>query len=217
MRRRVQTAYHEAGHAAAVHLLGHRIKLVSIRPAGTMLGFCDWHVPAVSDGDLSKIGYVPIFQLPARLRRIIETKIAVVLCGPIAAELTPTSSDYGYDRSDGEEAERLANSLVGLTIRERVRLAEVEAADAGDPDEERARGLAWGIAGEEAMRELALMRATARRIVYTEPVPTLIRSLAAVLLDKDVVSGREAHQVFKAIEAEHSAAEARRDTKERVE
>src|SRR4051812_12133329 len=88
-RERQRVARHEAAHAAMAFLLRRRIDVASIRPCPGWAGAV-FHAPLrLREQDRTTLvcERPPVVQLPARLRRQVETSILIALAGPLQDEL----------------------------------------------------------------------------------------------------------------------------------
>lgn len=113
---RRETAYHEAGHAVADHVLGLRVERVTINPVGVFGGLCQSSpagAPVVSQEFLSDLAAIeakyygrvapPVATLEGEA---LDRQLVQLLAGPEAQRRYTRSGSHG-DSSDMAQARRL--------------------------------------------------------------------------------------------------------------
>lgn len=194
---RSRTAAHEASHAGMAYELGRPIEVVSIRPSKRYSGVA-LHIGARYRGGW-QVGIPAILQ-PAEPRRILETRICILLAGQIGEDLLWRRDRWGTSE-DERRAETAALEFARLSKRETAVLTEVETRD--EPltsDEVNARELAEAMSGAEAAEHLGYLKAVTRSIVTSTGFLRLVDALVPVLLDQDGVSGRACRELFRNVD-----------------
>lgn len=187
-----RTAHHEAAHAVADLVFGHRPQLVSIRPTDRYSGVCQ------SDRTIDRDGFRPdlsVPQQPANVRANVESEVIAALAGPIAgAMFWPRSAAYRGTEPDEQVAQ---NAVLALGPRYRELLSDLETNDEPlSSDEDKAVGLASAFAGpsQEAAYYGWLRSATVEFVTnYAKP----IHDVAEALLHRTVLSGEEVASIVK--------------------
>lgn len=100
-KRQWETAYHEAGHAVAAHLLEVRYKYVTIIPDED------------SSGHLRPFALGKGIEYSLRARQRLEPRIMAALAGPIAAATYRGRQNHRAAASDDHQVTQLAMALTG--------------------------------------------------------------------------------------------------------
>ena len=187
---RTLTAFHEAGHAVAAHLLGGTVELVSIRPDDHRDGWARCAGPSWdSELALSFRPELPVTMQPRDLRDGMERDLLIRLAGTLAETLAPRPGPVDLIPPEVDAAERRAADLSHLSPRHR-ELARAVPDGPIRTDAEVATEWAEALAGDEARQYVAWLTAVAARMV--REAAGMIRALAAELERRVVVPGPEA-------------------------
>ena len=146
--KRLALAIHEAGHAVATVLLGHRIEGLTIGLDEGLSGCSFWGADPLPQSALNSCGR--IFFLDWRVRKRLEDDLALTLAAHVAVAVwAPFESGYRPEPAFASECERLAREL------EQSRFAEhVEQRNAEPPLERQAtrRRSQNSVASDQAAR-----------------------------------------------------------------
>ena len=192
----IRTAYHEAGHVVAAHILGGTVELVSIRPGRHVLGtaWCSGPTWATLDDYDVMRRVLPIATLaPDRIRRDEESEIIWYLAGVLAERFAPRAPETPSDLMppDFSNAETQAAGLSRLSPRHRELVeAATTSEDRPRTDDQAARERATFLARYEAEEFIGWLTAVANRLV--ENCRPMIEALADELLRRTEVPGPEA-------------------------
>jgi len=197
-------AVHETAHAAVAHVLRRPVGLVSIRPTAESGGFARHRCERIKPGTFRP--ELPTILMPARLRRTVESEIVISLAGQVAEILAgPPAPGYRGLTDDERQAVAASRSLAALDPREESELHEIESTiDQQPTDSERASGLSYALAGDEAAQHFSWMRAVAMSVVASDRVQRLIAALVPELLAHEVLPPRRVRAIFKSVDTEHA-------------
>ena len=180
-----RTAHHEAAHAVADLVFGHRPQLVSIRPTDRYNGVCQSDIGPRPDGFRAERS-VP--QQPADLRARVEADVISMLAGPIAGDAFWPETGYYAAHPDAVAAEQM---IARLEPRYRELLSDLETEPDHLPsDHEKATEITHAFAGpSQATAYYAWLRSVAHELV-TE-YARQIHAVAEALLERTVLTGEE--------------------------
>jgi hypothetical protein len=153
-------AHHEASHAVVAWVLGRPIGLLSIRPGRHYQGvvtYRGWRWPL--DGERTPALWRPAILWPARLRRMLEMDICILLAGVLGEQFVDPLSTEDPGGEDEQRAKRAADALAGLTPRLKEQLATLEADEPFPTDDQQAWDRVDALSGREADAHLFYLRA----------------------------------------------------------
>jgi len=206
------TAFHEAGHAVAAHLLGRRVEICSVRRGEHFQGATSLVDP--SSELLGPSSDAPAIFLPGSMRRLYECQIVILYAGRLAETLCTAGPRTGFSGGDSDEqqAEAVASRTIfppsdeeraGLMLLEQMKIPSDEDA-AGKLVEELVPGerdpwpRIWAIsASAERAAYLDWLRSFTTRFIHRDPFPRMVGSLVPVLVEEKVVSGRAVHEILR--------------------
>ena len=192
----LRLAIHEAGHAVATVLLGHRIDGLTIDLDEGLSGCSFWGADPLPQSALNSCGR--IFFLDWRLRKRLEDDLALTLAAHVAVAVwAPFESGYRPEPAVASECERLARELEQSRFAERVEQRNAEPPLERQSDEDAIWKLSrFGSSGQAtAPAFLDWMLAEVRDWVAS---PGFSRPLAAVtsaLLQHANLPGAEVHRL----------------------
>jgi hypothetical protein len=202
---RRRTAFHEASHSVIANMLGLRVGVVSIRPSKNHSGVAFAGGPIkLLESEAGKI-MRPAPLMPARFRRLVETRIMVSLAGDSGEAYAMTDRSGYVDQTDLREAERLAAMIASplkpseLSKIEQRLLAAAETGPKPTSDEARSLELALVTTDDdaEARALVAYLRVVTARMVFSEPAASRIPLFAETLLAKEVLSARSTRRALR--------------------
>ena len=194
--KRLALAIHEAGHAVATVLLGHRIEGLTIDLDEGLSGCSFWGADPLPKSALNSCGR--IFFLDWRVRKRLEDDLALTLAAHVAVAVwAPFESGYRSEPAFASECGRLARELEQSRFAERVEQRNATPPLERQSDAEAISKLSrFGSSGERtAPAFLNWMLAEVRDWVAS---PEFSRPLAAVtsaLLQHANLPGAEVHRL----------------------
>jgi hypothetical protein len=200
------TAYHESGHAVASYLLGRGIRHVTVIESDDEFGHVANHsrgprwIEALEDAEY-EASYGRFIN--ARTRRAVEIEIMISYAGGLTeaaftgGQLEDVAAGMGMVPYTVEQREQLM-SLMDDVPEDLVHL---------DGDYEKVSFLAEMVSGsqEEANAYLGWLEQRTRNLIFHPWFKPAVRALAAALVERKTLSGRDARAIIDAaIEADFS-------------
>lgn len=185
---RVRTAWHEAGHLTAAHLLGVPIGAATIDPTDTEAGCAEIGLPAIDTTTPLTAG--PTVARPDDLRRAVETEAVVLLAGNLAERHAPADLTRSYRTAD--LADRVTERLETANQPASPYIDRTASIDTNPPgDEQRTFALLWWFHGpgreRAAVTHLDHLTAEADWLLSTSIARRALGAIAAELLEHDTV------------------------------
>jgi hypothetical protein len=193
---RLALAIHEAAHAVATVLLGHRIDGLTIDLDEGWSGCSFWSADPLPESALDCGGR--IFFLDWRVRKRLEDDLALTLAAHVAVAIwAPLETGYRSERASASECERLARELEQSGFSERVERRNATPPLERQSDEHEAFKLSrLGSSGQNtAPAFLAWMLTEVRDWVGSPEFSRPLAAVTAALLKHDSLSGAEVHRL----------------------
>ena len=203
----LRLAIHEAGHAVAAVLLGHRVDGLTIEVDEGESGCCFWSSEPPPKLSLETAGSVLLSDWKVRQR--LEQRLVVSLVGIIAVEVwAPREPGYQPRPASDLERERLTAELEAAGLGEQIESFEATPPLERQTDEDRIFRLArLGSSGlSTAAAFLAWVVAEVTAWVASEPFHRALAPLAEELLRHGSLPGKRVHEIVDQTQAEIKAA-----------